>query len=443
MRKGIKYIGLGIMFCIILVDLSLLKTLMNYNKESFFIFLFLFGVSFNLLSQRTVIVNPPKNIKGIELKPLKINAYAPIIKLGETIVLSFDDLDGDEKNYSYSILHYTYDWKTSKIPITEYLNGLATDNIRDYSNAFNTYQVYTHYRLTIPNDRVSLKISGNYVLQVKDDNDDVVFSRKFMVYETKVTVGVSIHKSREIKFFNTHQNVQFTVNTNGLINNPRDEIKIDIYQNNDWNTLISNLKPQYYSGSQLIYKYADKSLFESSNEFLYFDTKNIRTATNNVYRSILKNLYNTYLYKDEIRKNKPYTFYPDIDGNFVIRNLSDETAVTEADYSWVHFSLDLPLQTGKSVYVYGSFNNWQINDATKMVFNNDTNSYEAKLLLKQGFYNYKYILKSGNELLLNGISGNFYQTENNYTVLVYFSEFGSRYDKLIGIGQANSKYLKN
>jgi len=417
---------------------------MNYILKKFIFLNFLLFVSFTLLSQKIEVVKPPNNIKSIEFKPLRINAYAPIIKLGEVIVLSFDDLDGDEKNYTYTIIHCTYNWKKSKIPATEFLNGLSTDNIRDYNNAFNTYQPYTHYQLTIPNDKVKLKISGNYILQVKDDYDNIVFSRKFMVYETKVTVGASVHKSQVIKYFNTRQNVQFTVNTNGLnINNPSDEIKISIYQNNDWNTLVSGLKPQYYVGNSLIYKYADKSLFEAGNEYLYFDTKNIRTATNNVYRSQLKQLYNTYLYVDEVRKDKPYTYYPDIDGNFVIRNLSGETAVTEADYSWVHFSLNLANNPNKNIYVYGSFNDWQLNSDNKMYFNTLTGNYETKILLKQGFYNYKYVTTSNNIIDLNNISGNFYQTENNYTILVYFSEFGSRYDKLIGIGQANSKILQN
>jgi len=417
---------------------------MIFNKKLCLTLYFLFCLVFNLLAQKVAIVNPPNNIKSIELKPLKVNTYAPIIKLGEPIVLSFDDLDGDEKNYTYTILHCTYDWKKSKIPATEYLNGLKTDNIRNYNNAFNTYQAYTHYKLIIPNDKVKLKISGNYILQVKDDYDNIVFNRRFMVYETKVTVGVSVHKSRDIKWFNTHQNIQFIVKTNGLIiNNPGDEIKINIYQNNDWNTLKDNIKPQFYANNNLIYKYADKSLFEAGNEFLYFDTKNIRTATNNVFKSVLKDIYNTYLYTDEARKNKPYTFYPDIDGNFVIRNLSEETAVTEADYSWVHFKLDIPLQTDKSIYVYGDFNDWQLHSNNKMIYDKTDKMYKTSLLLKQGFYNYKYVLKSNNSLNLNAVSGNFYQTENNYTVLVYFSEFGSRYDKLIGIGSANSKNLQN
>ncbi len=395
-------------------------------------------------SQKIEQENTPNNIKSIQLRPLKTNAYAPIIRLGESIELSFDDLDGDEKNYVYTLIHCDFNWKPSTIATTEYLDGLTSDNIRDYTNAFNTYQPYTHYTLLLPNDRVSFKISGNYILQVKDDYDTLIFTRRFMVYEPRVTVGVSVHKSQDISKFNTHQNVQFVVNNTGFnINNPRGEIKISLYQNDDWNTLINGLKPQYYSGAQLIYKYADKSLFAGGNEYLYFDTKSIRTAVNNIRKIELKNVYNAYLYVDENRFDVPYTYYPDINGNFVVRMINNQTAITEADYVWVHFSLETPFDKDKHIYVYGAFNNWQISPQNELFFNTKSKLYETKLLLKQGFYNYKYITKKEDALDLNAISGSFYQTENNYTVFVYFAEFGSRYDRLIGIGSANSINLQN
>ena len=384
----------------------------------------------------------PQLIKSIQLRPLKVNTFAPLIRLGESISLSFDDLEGDEKNYTYTIVHCDIDWQQSRISSTEYLNGLATDNIRNYKNAFNTYQAYTHYELLISGDK--LELSGNYIIQIKDDLDELIFTRRFMVYEPKVTVGVSAHKSRVIEKFNTHQNLQFTVNTGSFkINNPSDEIKINLYQNNDWNTLIKDIKPQFYSGTQLLYKYTDKSLFEGGNEFLFFDTKNIRTATNNVYKARLEEVYHSYLYLDEVRKTKPYTYYPDINGNFVVRMINDGTAITEADYSWVHFSLKYPFNEETEMYVYGSFNDWQLTNANKMTYNKGQDIYEAKILFKQGFYNYKYVTKTSTDLELNTISGSFYQTENKYTILVYFSEFGSRYDRLIGIGEANSKILQN
>jgi len=410
----------------------------------FYLIVTLILLNLNVYAQTFEKNNAPAAIKSIELRPLSANNYAPIIKLGESLVLSFDQLEATGKNYTYTIIHCNYNWEPSRIATTEYIDGFATDNIRDYSSSFNTYQAYNHYQMNLPNEKTKLKISGNYIIQVKNDLDELVFTRRFMVYDPQVTVGVSVHKSQLIANFNTHQNLEFTVNAHAFrINNPGEEIKISLYQNNDWNTAINNLKPQFYSGNQLIYRYADKTLFEGGNEFLNFDTKNIRTATDHVFKIALKDLYHTYLYTDEGQNHKPYTYYPDIDGNFVIRSLSGETAITEADYTWIYFSLQLDFKPENQIYVYGNFNNWQLQEDQKMAYNQTSGVYETKLLLKQGFYNYKYVESGLNTLNLNAISGSFYQTENNYTVLVYFSEFGSRYDKLIGIGLANSRNLQN
>jgi hypothetical protein len=79
-----------------------------------------------------------------------------------------------------------------------------------------------------------------------------------------------------------------------------------------------------------------------------------------------------------------------------------------------------------------------------MVLNPKKGVYEAKLLMKQGFYNYKYVLVDKENTLHEGaISGNFDETENNYKVLVYYRDLGARYDKLIGLGEANSIQMTN
>jgi hypothetical protein len=41
------------------------------------------------------------------------------------------------------------------------------------------------------------------------------------------------------------------------------------------------------------------------------------------------------------------------------------------------------------------------------------------------------------------ISGNFWETENQYTVLVYYRAPGSRFDRLLGKGSANSSKISN
>ena len=419
---------------------------MLHHRLHFIVTLFFLASIGMSNAQSDVIINPPEYIKTIVLRSGQVNNYAPIVKLGEPLILTFDDLSDSQAEYSYKIEHYDYDWKISKLIATEFINGYDNDWIRDFENSFNTLQPYTHYRLTIPNEKTQIKLSGNYLITVLDENDKILFTRPFIVYQPLVSVGVSTHKSRDVATINSKQNIEFSVNhPDLLINNPSQEIKVAVYQNNDWNTAVKNIKPQFYRGNQLLYKYSDKVTFWAGNEYLFFDTKQIRSATNNIAKSRLDGLFNTYLYTDEMRKNKPYTFYPDVNGNFVVRTIDREDIATEADYSYVHFTLEAYTDIGEEdIYIYGDFNDWQLTDENKMTYNERLKLYTCTMLMKQGFYNYTYVTTDNKGIINNhDIEGSFYQTENDYSVIIYYKPIGSRYDQVIGYGRANSENLRN
>lgn len=362
-------------------------------------------------------------------------------------MLSFDDLNADEQNYYYKIEHCNIDWIPSNLITSEYINGFSEDRIRVYNNSFNTLLPYTNYELTIPNEYTRFKISGNYLLSVYNDYNQLVLQRKFIIYEPKVTVAVAVYQSRNISKINTHQSVQFTINKgNFIVNNPSQEIKPVLLQNNNWQTAITGLKPQFFRNNQLLYLYNKETSYWGGNEFLYIDTKAIRDATLNIARSeLVGNIYDTYLYTKKGRIHEPYTRFPDINGNFTIRTLDGDTPNIDADYSWVHFSMesweDL---TGKEVYVSGKLNNWTLNELNKLKYNNKRGLYETSILMKQGFYNYQFLTKDSDGKLSNhDIDGSYYQTENDYTVLVYYKKFGARYTQVIGIGTGNSTVIMN
>lgn len=386
-------------------------------------------------------------IKSVIFKANITNAYTPIIKFGEELTLIFDDLNADERNYYYKVDHCNVDWTSSNLSTIEFVNGFPEDKIRDYQNSFNTYIPYTNYQLKIPNQNTKFKLSGNYVISIFNDNDEVVLKRRFIIYEPNVTVAVTMHKSRDISKIDTHQTVQFTINNNNLrINNPNEEVIPIILQNNNWQTAIFGLKPQFYRGNQLLYQYDKETTYWAGNEFWKFDTKEIRSGNIDIASVELgHDTYSSYLYTVEERINQPYTLFPDINGNFLIRTLNGEFNNVEADYSWVHFSLSSAEDLrGKSVFVSGNFNNWALNNSNKLQFNQDTGLYEVTILLKQGFYNYQFVTidQKGN-FSNHDIDGSHYQTENDYTVLVYYRPFGARYTRVIGVGYANSKILLN
>ena len=392
-------------------------------------------------------VNPPEHIKTITFKGNTAVAQLPIIRFGEPVVLEFDDLIGNEADYYYTIDHYNFDWTTTQLVKSEYLSGFDNQRIRDYENSFNTYQIYSHYRLTIPNDQTrGLLKSGNYLISIYDDEDVLVFSRKFMVLEELVNVGVDIKRSRDVKFINEKQSVDIVISTISInFNNPLQTIKTLVVQNNNLNTAISNLKPQYTLGNQLIYRYTSESSFWAGNEYLFFENKDVRAANVGVQYIDLQDIYHNYLFADVERASRPYTYNPDINGNFLVTALDADDVSIEADYTMMHFSLLYPqLKNGGSIYVYGNFNNYDLNETNKMTFNPQSGYYESTFKLKQGFYNYKYVMVDANGKLDEGaISGNFYQTENNYKVLVYYRDLGARYDRLIGLGEASSVNISN
>ncbi|RSK41990.1 type IX secretion system plug protein [Mangrovimonas spongiae] len=410
--------------------------------------LFTFTVlTFNTLFSQVKEVNPPDYIKTITFKGDTPESQLPVLKKGEFLVLEFDALNGNEDDYYYKIEHYNYDWTPSVLARAEFMEGFDNQRIRNYENSFNTYQIYSHYKLTIPNQRTrGLKISGNYMIKVFNEYDELVFSRKFMIYEDLANVGVSIKRSRDVKDIDGKQSVDITINSNNLrFNNPTQTVKTLIVQNNNLNTAISGLKPQYTLGNELIYKYTKETSFWAGNEYFFFENKDIRAANTGIQYIELGNLYNNFLFANIIRKDRPYTYNPDINGNFVITAIDVENTDIEADYAWIHFALLTNKELkGKNVYVYGNFNNYATDESNLMHYNDKEGMYEASILLKQGFYNYKYVTIDNNGTLEEGsIGGNFYQTENNYKVLVYYRDLGARYDRLIGIGEANSVNISN
>jgi hypothetical protein len=390
---------------------------------------------------------PPYNIKTISFMNNGQNVI-PVFKLGESFELNFDDLFGNEANYYYEIIHCDYNWVPSDIPKQEYLKGLDNQRIIDYSNSFNCLQLYSHYQLNIPNQFTQLALSGNYIIKILNEDRDVVFSRKFIIYEDIANVRLQIKRGRNISTIESKQNLDFSITSKSLtFQNPLQNVKVLLLQNRQFITGIKNIAPQYTIGNELVYKYDSETQFWGGNEFRFFDNKEIRNAANNVAK-ISSNgaIYNSFLFTDEARANLPYSFTLDANGNFVVRNLNAANNKIEADYAWVYFSLSAPsFRLDKDIYINGMFNNYALTPENKMEYNEKKNLYEKALLIKQGFTNYQYVVADtkGKIDQENSIDGNFFQTENEYEIIVYYRENTQRYDRVIGFVAINSVSITN
>ncbi|WP_165396026.1 DUF5103 domain-containing protein [Flavobacterium sp. J27] len=413
-------------------------------KKAFYIFILLsLSTTYSQIENE---IEPPYNIKTISFVQNNKNVL-PFFRLGESFELQFDDLFGNEADYYYTITQYNYDWSPSILAKVEYLNGIDNQRIITYENSFNTLQLYSHYKQQFPNKYNRITKSGNYILKVFNDEQEIVFSRKFIIYEESVTVASEVRRARDFESLNEKQNIQIAINYGDLIlQNPIQNVKINIFKNGNWKEQISNIKPQYTIGTELIYRYNKETQFWAGNEFYTLDNSQIRVTNNSVSRVTSGDIYNSHLYVNNARKNGVYTYFPDFNGNYIILNANSENPEVEADYSWVYFSLNAPnLFHDESIYITGMFNNYSIGEENKMTYNSESGLFEKAILIKQGYTNYQYTMLDKNKKIdyKNAIDGNFYQTENNYTIIVYYKGNNDRYHSVIGIANTNSEGIRN
>ena len=369
-------------------------------------------------------------------------------KINDRFLISFDVLSGIEYDLYYIIDHCDYNWEKSKLLKSEYIEGFDDVKITNYTSSFNTYQIYTNYNITFPNSNTSVKKSGNYIIRIFDEYGEELFNRKFIIYENLSSVKVDIKRSKELKNINEKQIVNFEVNPNNIrFNNPDKNVKTLVFKNSNIDSPITNVKPQYKIGNKLIYKYDKELSFWGGNEYLYFDNKNIRITNVKIRGYNLKEIYENYLFNDYPRFNRKYSYNPDINGGFLINASNSGNSNNEADYANIYFTLENYnnyLNNDQDIYIVGDFNNYSTDKVYKMQFNENKNQFEAVLKLKQGFYNYKYLID--NEIYKNdnkSVGGNFDETENVYSVLVYYRDYGERYDRIVGFGKGSSEFITN
>jgi hypothetical protein len=387
---------------------------------------------------------PPNHIGAIIFQAKEQIENIPIVELGKAFTLRFDDLNADEAYYYYTIQHANADWTTSELFKTEYINGYDDVRIRNMSNSLATLQSYTHYALTIPNRDTEIITSGNYLLSVFDDKQELIFTKRFVVYEQQANVQVGIFRLRDLDGIDSKQRIEIGVQTVNINSRqPDQEISVWALQNYRWSSARKIPKYDYVSNQNLRFEYDNNLIFEGGNEYLFFDTKDIRSAGGNVAYIRRENLYQSILYPNFVRNGNVYTYAPDINGNFVIQTTEGFNPNTDADYTEVTFRLRSS-ETSYDFYVNGLFNQHQPQPVHKLEYDSANNLHQVKIRLKQGVYNYKYIAIDPNgQLFENGVGGSHWETENEYLALVYLRKFGDRYDRLIGIGVGNSRQIQN
>ncbi|MFN3918119.1 MAG: DUF5103 domain-containing protein [Flavobacteriales bacterium] len=381
-----------------------------------------------------------ENIKTVQLHPKEWETGFPAIRLkgSEQLMLRFDDLEPELKNYQYTVVHCDFDWKPSGLGQNQYIDGFYTEYLRDYKYSINTFVSYINYELAFPNEDMGILLSGNYVLIVFLENaENPVITKRFVVYEEMTSFNPIITKALGKTEFDYLQQIDFTLKLNSPeLSDPFAKIKTLIMQNEQWSQARTNLKPQFVKDRELVFVNNDNLRFDGYNEYRFLDLKNLRQTPVMVQSMNYDSTgYRIYMKVDESRRVKYYITNRDINGKYVIRNDFGFDARNDADYCMTTFRLKPTLEEGKgNFYLYGQFTDWAISERNLMRLNEKNGFYEITLPIKQGYYNYAYAYVADNSTCadLSIIEGSHAETENAYTVLIYFFDQSLYYYRAVG-----------
>ena len=351
--------------------------------------------------------------------------------------VSFDELSHDYHRYIYRLEHCEADWSSSEeLFDTDWLEGFNDNVIEDFEHSINTTVAYTHYQLTIPNDRCRLKMSGNYRLHVIDeDQGNEILTVEFMITEQAMNLSMAISTNTDIDTNLSHQQVSFGLKYGSLsVTDPQEQLQTVVMQNNREDNWRWNVRPSAVSQNGLEWKHRKELIFDGGNEYRKFEVLDPSHPTMGIDRISWDGEYfQAFPFISEPRPN--YLYDEDADGSFYIRNSDNRENDITSDYVWVNYRLKSPYMTEGCIVIDGR---WTTEDPETYVMEYDEASklYTTSILQKLGYYSYQYLWVTDDSVSHPLPSeGNFYQTENRYQVLVYYKGVGERTWRLVAFSQ--------
>ncbi len=425
----------------------------EYLRKNFFNFLgvcfFLFPGTLQGQIQRSL--NNPEmthdNIKTVQFHRAGWPIFYPLINLNSSkkFLLSFDGLGTKIKNYYYSIELKNSEWHPTGLMKSEYYRGEELNPVEDYRRSFNTTFDYVHYKVTVPDDQASILLSGNYVLKIFEDydSDNPVLIRRFMVSEQNVKIDADVKYTMRSAGRENLQEIDFEVQHPGLtIQDPGNEVKATVMQNSRTDNAITNLPPLFFGNDQMDFNYNRQVVMEGGNEFRWIDIRSFRFQSDHIENITFSDpFYHVDVFPDYPQGDESYYYHRDFNGRYYIEVQEEQEAEVSADYAFVHFSLKWqPPLNNRKVYLIGGLTNWQLNDHNRMNYDYDNDIFKLTLLLKQGYYNYQYLVMDDDNPsgTVMPVEGSFGRTENDFLILIYYRPAGARYDRLIGTDIVNT-----
>ena len=373
-----------------------------------------------------------ENVRSLQVTVNGDPLLPPIMELGkgQHISIEFDEMSHDYHRLTYHIQHCNADWtETEGLFESDYLSGFNDQPIEDYGNSFNTTQLYTHYRLVLPNSETRIRISGNYRVLIFDDNDDEqpLLQAEFCVADPTMNITTQVSGNTDIDFNQRHQQLTYSIGygANRIID-PQRELHTVVMQNRRQDNNVVDLAPNIQKANGVEFTHRRELIFPGGSEFHKFELLDVQKPGMNIDNiRWYEPYYHATLFADQPTTN--YIYDEDKNGAFVMRN-DDDTGedATTSEYVWVHFILQTE-ERQTPIRLFGQWTGSVPAEECLMQWDGQRRQYHAAAYLKQGYYNYMYI--ADDQTLPDG---SHFETENEYIILVYHRPQGGRYDKLTG-----------
>ena len=390
------------------------------------------------------------NIQTVLIFPKGKPLALPVIGLNtqDELLIQFDDLSANYQQYYYTIELMDMHMQPVALNPFDYTRGLTQNNIRDYTISSIAQQSYYHYSFTFPTASCRPTKSGNYLMKVYRQGrpNELVFTKRFFVVEQEAPIIASIQEPFDETMSKSHQKIQLQLDVKKIQLLQPELLHVAVLQNTRYNDMLMSNAPSFIRGNQLEYNADRDFVFPAGKESRWLDLQNLRFKTERI-AAIQQLGYGSriILKPDQSRAMLPYFTFRDLNGQFMISNTELIRSEDQNDYAQVFFTY-LPINgqpfQEKSLYIAGALTGNALDTNALMQWNSASKQYEKWLNLKQGYYSYNYILRadqSPNPLHdFMWTEGDHWETENSYTIFVYFRAPGSRYDQIIGYSSLNS-----
>lgn len=391
------------------------------------------------------------NIKTAKLFQQNNQTGYPIINLdgSDLLELHFDDMEGRVKNYFYTYQLCDVDWKPVNLSVFDYLKGFTQARVTQYRVSAIAYAKYIHYQAVLPERNCVPSKSGNYLLKVFLDGDTskLAFTKRLLVLDNKASVAAQILQPFNAQLFRTHQKVQFSVNKTQLnVINPQQQIKVVILQNFRWDNARRNIQPTFIRSNMLEFNTENDCLFPAGKEYRWADLRSFRFSSDRVRKKVYtRDEQSVQLVNDGVRAQQRFINFRDYNGFYFVDNTDNTNPWWQSDYADVTFTFvpsgNQPYPN-KRVFIMGELTGNNVHDTAAMAYNAEKGVYEKTISLKQAYYSYTYVTKDAKNRYAvaetQETDGDNWETENDYTVLIYYRSLAGRHDELVGVTTVNS-----